>query len=110
MIKNGSQKKGLVSYIFALREKCPKWGFSCSVFSCIQSEYRKIRITKNSVFGYFSRTVSEDIEMLHLKKTSCQILLFENWNMCMLLVPNLPVSSSKIWYVPWHTLKINDQN
>ena len=28
-----------------------------SVFSCIQSEYRKIRIRYNSVFGHFSRSV-----------------------------------------------------
>ena len=27
-----------------------------SVFSCIQSEYRKIRNRKNSVFGHFSRS------------------------------------------------------
>ena len=27
-----------------------------SVFSCIQSEYRKIRTRNNSVFGYFSRS------------------------------------------------------
>ena len=28
--------------------------FFWSVFSCIQSEYRKIRTRKNSVFGHFS--------------------------------------------------------
>ena len=28
-----------------------------SVFSCIQSEYRKIRTRNNSVFGHFSRSV-----------------------------------------------------
>ena len=27
------------------------------VFSCIQSEYRKVRTRKNSVFGHFSRSV-----------------------------------------------------
>ena len=31
------------------------WRFFWYVFSCIQSEYRKIRPRKNSVFGYFSR-------------------------------------------------------
>ena len=30
--------------------------FFWSVFSCIQSEYRKIRTRKNSVFGHFSRS------------------------------------------------------
>ena len=29
-----------------------------SVFSCIQTEYRKIRTRNNSVFGHFSRTMS----------------------------------------------------
>ena len=33
-------------------------GFSRSVFSCIQSEYRKIWTRKNSVLGHFSRTAS----------------------------------------------------
>ena len=32
-------------------------GYFWSVFFCIQSEYRKIRTTKNSVFGHFSRSV-----------------------------------------------------
>ena len=30
--------------------------FSWSVFSCIQSKYRKIRTRKSSVFGHFSRS------------------------------------------------------
>ena len=30
--------------------------FFWSLFSCIQSEYRKIRIRKNSLFGHFSRS------------------------------------------------------
>ena len=33
------------------------WSYFWSVFSCIQSEYRKIRTRKNSVFGHFSRSV-----------------------------------------------------
>ena len=33
--------------------------FFWSVFSCIQSEYRKTWTKKNSVFGRFSRSVSE---------------------------------------------------
>ena len=32
--------------------------FFWSIVSCIQSEYRKIRTSKNSVFGYFSRSES----------------------------------------------------
>ena len=31
--------------------------FFCSVLSCIQSKYRKIRTRKNSVFRHFSRSV-----------------------------------------------------
>ena len=31
-------------------------GFFWSIFSCFQSEYKKIRIRKNSVFGHFSRS------------------------------------------------------
>ena len=31
--------------------------FLWSVLSCIRTEYRKIRIRKNSVFGHFSRSV-----------------------------------------------------
>ena len=30
--------------------------FFWSVFPCIQSEYRKIRTIKNSIFGHFSRS------------------------------------------------------
>ena len=37
-----------------LSEKCANTEFFCSVFSCIQSEYRKIRTRKNSTFGHFS--------------------------------------------------------
>ena len=41
----------------ALHKKCPDTEFFLSVFSCIQSEYRKIRTKKNSVFGHFSHSV-----------------------------------------------------
>ena len=34
------------------------WSYFWSVFSCIQSEYRKTRTRKNSVFGHFSLSVS----------------------------------------------------
>ena len=46
----------------ALCEKCPNTEFFLvfifphSVSLCIQSEYRKIRTRKNSVFGHFSRS------------------------------------------------------
>ena len=39
---------------YTLREKCPNAEFSCSVFSCIRTEYGKIRTRNNSVFGHFS--------------------------------------------------------
>ena len=56
-----------------LCEKCPNTEFFFwSVFSrirteygeilCIQSEYEKIRTRKNSVFGYFSRSVTSKIK------------------------------------------------
>ena len=53
-----------------MREKCPKWSFFWSVFSCIRTEYRdllskspySVRIQENTdqkkfVFGDFSRSV-----------------------------------------------------
>ena len=59
-------------YFFALRCKCPNADFFFwSVFSCIrlnteiygvnlgiQSEYRKIRTRKNSVFAHFARSAN----------------------------------------------------
>ena len=47
-----------------LRENCPNTEFFSSVFSCIQSEYRKIRARKNSVFGHISK----------IDKCSCNLL------------------------------------
>ena len=43
-------------WLFPLREKFPNTEFFWSVFSCIQSEYRKIRTRKNSVYGHFSHS------------------------------------------------------
>ena len=37
------------------------WSFFWSVFSCVQSEYSKIRTRKNSVFGHFSRSDLPDL-------------------------------------------------
>ena len=39
-----------------LREKCTSTEFFWSVYSCIQSEYRKVRTRKYFVFGQFSRS------------------------------------------------------
>ena len=33
------------------------WSFFWAIFSCMRTEYRKIRTTKNSIFGHFSRSV-----------------------------------------------------
>ena len=44
------------TYLFPLRKKCRKKEFFWSVFSCIQSEYRKMRTTKISVFERFSHS------------------------------------------------------
>ena len=38
--------------------------FFWSVFSCIRTEYRKIRIRKNSLFGHFSRSVKQNKKCL----------------------------------------------
>ena len=43
-------------YLFPLCKKYRKKEFFWSVFSCIQSEYRKMRTTKISVFGRFSHS------------------------------------------------------
>ena len=40
----------------SLREKCPNTELFLVLFSCIQSEYRKIGTRKTSVFGNFSRS------------------------------------------------------
>ena len=41
---------------YSLREKYPNTEFFLSVFSCIQSEYRTMKRTReNSVLGHFSR-------------------------------------------------------
>ena len=37
--------------------------FFCSVFSCIQSKYRKIWTRKKFVLGHFSRSVYQDLEV-----------------------------------------------
>ena len=51
-----------LNYNLYSKENCVKniqiRRYFCSVFSCIQSEYRKIRTRNNSVFGYFSRSMS----------------------------------------------------
>ena len=39
--------------IQSLHEKCPNTIFFCSVFSCIQSEHRKLRTRKKTVFCHF---------------------------------------------------------
>ena len=36
--------------------------FFWSVFSCIRTEYRKIRVRKNSLFGHFSRSGNPPVE------------------------------------------------
>ena len=35
--------------------------FSLSVFSCIRTEYRKMRTRKNSIFGHFSRKTLKEV-------------------------------------------------
>ena len=48
----------LVSHIFRCVKSVQIRSFFWSVFSCIQSEYRKIPTRKNCVFGLFSRSVA----------------------------------------------------
>ena len=52
----------------SLREKCPTRSYFWSVFSCVQSEYRKIWTKNNSVFGHFSRNPA-----YIFSKTICEI-------------------------------------
>ena len=68
---------------FTLREKCPNTEFFsgpyfpvfgrnteiCSVNLGIQSEYRKIRIRKNSVFRHFSCSVNKAKKRMNIKKS-----------------------------------------
>ena len=49
------------------------WSFFWSVFSCIQTEYRKIRTRKNSVFGYFSRSVYAGISFCYNNLKSIRV-------------------------------------
>ena len=50
----------LIRSIISYEGHCVKsvqiWSFFWSIFSCINSEYRKIRARKNSVSGHFSRS------------------------------------------------------
>ena len=48
------------------------WSFFWSVFSCIQSEYRKIWTIKNSVFGQVSRSDKLTLKKFYLMKRSCE--------------------------------------
>ena len=71
-------KRNILKYQYTIPKKCLKfhsslkvhhlsaaihyvksvqiWSYFWSVFSCIQSEYRKIRNRNNSVFGHFTRS------------------------------------------------------
>ena len=69
--------------------------FFWSVFSCIQSKYKKIRTRKNSVFGYFPRSVATR-EVYQMRKSSAdffysfstcrvQLILRKAMSMCFLV-------------------------
>ena len=49
--------KTMFLLILTLRENVQIRSQFCSVFSCIQSKYEKIRTRNSSVFGHFSRSV-----------------------------------------------------
>ena len=55
---------------FTLREKCPNTEFFQVFILLTQSEYRKIRTRKNSVFGHFSRSVRVDLFNMFYQFTS----------------------------------------
>ena len=61
-----------LNYNLYSKENCVKniqiRRYFCSVFSCIQSEYRKIRTRNNSVFGHFSRSVIKSKLVKHSTK------------------------------------------
>ena len=60
-------KDGILIDIFLLFYQCTLSGFSKYPYSGIQSEYRKIRTRKNSIFGQFSRSVSQGLLLLGCK-------------------------------------------
>ena len=72
----------------------PVFGLNTEIYGvnlCIQSEYRKIRTRKNSVFGHFSRSVQtaatiqqNDIPRKILKENSAVVAIYfhENINFC----------------------------
>ena len=58
-----SRKLPCVVYDATAGKLSKNWrSFFCSVFSCIQSEYRKIRNRKNSVFGHFSGSMQKILQ------------------------------------------------
>ena len=73
----------LLSVFLPLRKSVQIRIYFWSVFSCIQSEYRKIRTTNNSAFGHFPRSVAPNDRELFLDG-------IEDWerisNFCMLHV------------------------
>ena len=66
-----------------------------SVFSCIQSEYRKMRTRNNSVFGHFSRNdIQRYIRNLvnHLRWNFSRNKLTDSWKApirCLTLIPSV---------------------
>ena len=73
----------LLSVFLPLRKSVQIRIYFWSVFSCIRSEYRKIRTTNNSAFGHFPRSVAPNDRELFLDG-------IEDWerisNFCMLHV------------------------
>ena len=63
------------------------WRFFWFVFSCIQTEYRKIRTRKNSVIGHFSRSVSI-MESFHTPTRTFSAA----WKFC------FSTASSAVWF------------
>ena len=52
------------------------WGFFWSLFSCIRTEYRKIRARKTSVFGHFSLSVLDMVRTWNdLKRNAFWIIV-----------------------------------
>ena len=79
------------------------WSYFWSVFSCIRSEYRKIRTRKNSVFGHFSCSEGYLKQSLGLKN---YLKIIETFRKRLLCNFNCPATLGlKFWLNKFH-LKI----
>ena len=75
-VRNYSENKILKKNIHCVKSVQIR-SYFWSVFSCIQSEYRKIRTRNNSLFGYFSRCVCRWGSQGYRIASNLQICVYE---------------------------------